>query len=44
VLIPECGHLPQVERPAEFVAALSTFLQDDVINAVAEPSSSTSTR
>ncbi len=25
-LIPDCGHLPQVERPDRFVAALSPFL------------------
>lgn len=25
-LIPDCGHLPHVERPAEFVAALRAFL------------------
>ncbi|WP_392435654.1 alpha/beta fold hydrolase [Chlorogloeopsis fritschii PCC 9212] len=25
-LIPDCGHLPQVERPELFVAALAEFL------------------
>jgi pimeloyl-ACP methyl ester carboxylesterase len=28
VMIPDCGHLPQVERPDMFVAALSRFLAD----------------
>ncbi len=28
VLIPNCGHLPQVERPDRFVAALGRFLAD----------------
>jgi pimeloyl-ACP methyl ester carboxylesterase len=28
VLIPNCGHLPQVERPDMFVAALGPFLAD----------------
>lgn len=27
-LIPDCGHLPHVERPAYFVAVLDTFLSD----------------
>lgn len=26
VLLPECGHVPYVERPADFVAALDRFL------------------
>jgi pimeloyl-ACP methyl ester carboxylesterase len=26
VVIPNCGHLPQVERPEEFLSALSPFL------------------
>ncbi len=28
VLIPDCGHLPQVQRPDRFVAALGPFLAD----------------
>jgi 4,5:9,10-diseco-3-hydroxy-5,9,17-trioxoandrosta-1(10),2-diene-4-oate hydrolase len=44
VLIPDCGHLPQVERPAEFVAAVTAFLRDDPANEVSAPPSSTSTR
>jgi pimeloyl-ACP methyl ester carboxylesterase len=26
VVIPKCGHVPQIEKPDEFVAALETFL------------------
>ena len=26
VIVPECGHVPQVEKPDAFVAALETFL------------------
>src|SRR5580700_5344055 len=26
VMIPECGHVPQIEKPEAFVAALETFL------------------
>lgn len=26
VMIPQCGHVPQIEKPDEFVAALETFL------------------
>jgi len=26
VMIPKCGHVPQVEKPDEFIAALETFL------------------
>ncbi|GAB1542152.1 hypothetical protein NUACC21_48260 [Scytonema sp. NUACC21] len=26
VLIPDCGHLPQIERPEEFTEALNQFL------------------
>ncbi len=28
ISIPNCGHLPQVERPNQFVAALGRFLAD----------------
>ena len=28
VKIPDCGHLPQVEQPQAFVAALSQFLAE----------------
>lgn len=27
-IIPDCGHLPQVERPEQFVAALGRFLDE----------------
>jgi len=27
-LIPNCGHLPQIERPERFVASLSRFLSE----------------
>jgi pimeloyl-ACP methyl ester carboxylesterase len=30
VFIPSAGHLPQVERPAEFVDALASFLEASV--------------
>jgi pimeloyl-ACP methyl ester carboxylesterase len=26
VIVPECGHVPQIEKPDAFVAALETFL------------------
>jgi pimeloyl-ACP methyl ester carboxylesterase len=26
VIVPECGHVPQIEKPEAFVAALETFL------------------
>jgi pimeloyl-ACP methyl ester carboxylesterase len=26
VIIPDCGHIPNVERPAEFVAELTSFI------------------
>ena len=28
-ILPECGHLPQVEQPERFVSALDGFLRDE---------------
>ena len=27
-ILPDCGHLPQVERPERFASALDRFLRD----------------
>ena len=33
VVIPDCGHLPQIERPELFLAALGSFLDGPIAGA-----------